>query len=73
MNEVVSELAKRYTTVLVLQVSSGPVLFSSHLRAYQVQAEEQADIAESFEIEAVPTFLILRGHTLLDQIGRAHV
>lgn len=71
MNEVVSELAKRYTTVLVLQVSSGPVLFSSHLRAYQVQAEEQADIAESFEIEAVPTFLILRGHTLLDRINGA--
>jgi len=55
MNEVVYELAKRYTTVLVLQV----------------QAEEQADIAESFEIEAVPTFLILRGHTLLDRINGA--
>lgn len=26
----------------------------------QVEAEEQADIAESFNIEAVPTFLILR-------------
>lgn len=26
----------------------------------QVEAEEQPDIAESFEIEAVPTFLILQ-------------
>lgn len=26
----------------------------------QVEAETQADIAESFEIEAVPTFLLLR-------------
>lgn len=36
-----------------------------------MQAEEEADIAESFEIEAVPTFLILRGHTLLDRINGA--
>ena len=36
-----------------------------------MHAEEQADSAESFEIEAVPTFLILRGHTLLDRINGA--
>lgn len=33
-----------------------------------MEAEEQADIAESFDIEAVPTFLILQveymGHVL---------
>jgi len=55
MNAVVEELSKKYPQALVLQV----------------EAEEQADIAESFEIEAVPTFLILRGHTLLDRIPGA--
>lgn len=44
MNEVVLELAKKYPQLLVLQV----------------EAESQADISESFEIEAVPSFIILR-------------
>ncbi|GFZ43226.1 Monothiol glutaredoxin-4 [Saitozyma sp. JCM 24511] len=30
-----------------------------------IEAEELADISESFDIEAVPSFLLLRGHTLL--------
>ncbi|KAM5544082.1 hypothetical protein V8D89_002268 [Ganoderma adspersum] len=55
MNEVVIELAKKYPQVLVLQV----------------EAEDQADIAESFDIEAVPAFVILRGHTLLSRISGA--
>ncbi|KAH9933564.1 glutaredoxin [Epithele typhae] len=55
MNEVVLELARKYPQVLVLQV----------------EAETQADIAESFEVEAVPTFVILRGHTLLGRISGA--
>jgi len=37
----------------------------------QVEAEEQSDIAESFEIEAVPSVIILQGHTLLDRISGA--
>ena len=37
----------------------------------QIEAESQSDIAESFEIEAVPSFLILRGHTLLSRISGA--
>jgi len=55
MNKVVSELAKKYPKILVLQV----------------EAEEQSDIAESFEIEAVPSFIVLRGHTLLGRIPGA--
>jgi len=55
MNAIVEELSKKYPQVLVLQV----------------QAEEQEDIAESFGIEAVPTFLILKGHTLLARISGA--
>ncbi|KAF8345019.1 glutaredoxin [Amanita rubescens] len=55
MNEIVLELAKKYPTVLVLQV----------------EAEALSDIAESFDIEAVPSFIILRGHTLLDRINGA--
>ncbi|KAL0945332.1 hypothetical protein HGRIS_000830 [Hohenbuehelia grisea] len=55
MNEVVVELAKKYAEILVLQV----------------EAEQQEDIAESFEIEAVPSFIILRGHTLLGRIAGA--
>ncbi|EIM90737.1 glutaredoxin [Stereum hirsutum FP-91666 SS1] len=55
MNEVVLELARKYPQLLVLQV----------------EAESQADISESFEIEAVPSFIILRGHTLLGRISGA--
>jgi Grx4 family monothiol glutaredoxin len=55
MNEVVRELAKKYDNLLVLQV----------------EADVQSDVAESFEIEAVPSFLILRGHTLLSRINGA--
>ncbi|PPQ83981.1 hypothetical protein CVT25_000527 [Psilocybe cyanescens] len=55
MNEVTAELSKKYPTVLFLQV----------------EAESQQDITESFEIEAVPAFVILRGHTLLDRISGA--
>jgi len=52
---VALELSKKYPPALFLQV----------------EAETQADIAESFEIEAVPAFVILRGHTLLDRISGA--
>ncbi|EJD49610.1 glutaredoxin [Auricularia subglabra TFB-10046 SS5] len=55
MNEVVLELAKKYPDVLVLQV----------------HAENLPDISESFEVEAVPSFVILRGHTLLGRISGA--
>ncbi|KAF8714208.1 hypothetical protein AX14_012878 [Amanita brunnescens Koide BX004] len=55
MNEVVLELAKKYPTVLVLQV----------------EAEKNEEIIESFEIESVPSFVILRGHTLLARITGA--
>ncbi|KIJ51082.1 hypothetical protein M422DRAFT_27149 [Sphaerobolus stellatus SS14] len=55
MNQVVIELARKYPNVLVLQV----------------EAESLEDIAESFEIEAVPSFVILRGHSLLSRIAGA--
>ncbi|KZS88108.1 glutaredoxin [Sistotremastrum niveocremeum HHB9708] len=55
MNEVVKELANKYEKVLVLQI----------------EAESLADITESFEVEAVPTFVLLRGHTLLTRISGA--
>jgi len=55
MNEVVLELAKKHTNVLVLQV----------------EAESQPDIAESFDVQSVPDFVILRGHTLLERISGA--
>ncbi|KAI0050502.1 glutaredoxin [Auriscalpium vulgare] len=55
MNEVVLELARKYPHVLALQI----------------EAEEQSDISESFDIEAVPSFIILRGHTLLARISGA--
>ena len=38
---------------------TGPSSYDTFLGS-QVEAEEQPDIAESFEIEAVPTFLILQ-------------
>ncbi|TFK97748.1 glutaredoxin [Pterulicium gracile] len=55
MNKVVEELAKKYPKLLVLQV----------------EAETQYEISESFDIEAVPSFLLLRGHTLLGRISGA--
>jgi Grx4 family monothiol glutaredoxin len=55
MNLVVKELAKKYPKVLVLDV----------------EAEQQPDIAESFEIQSVPAFIILCGHTLLDRVSGA--
>ncbi|KAI0703838.1 glutaredoxin [Cytidiella melzeri] len=55
MNEVVLELAKKYPTLLVIQVD----------------AESQEDISESFNVESVPTFVILQGHTLLSRIAGA--
>ncbi|THH23091.1 hypothetical protein EUX98_g8083 [Antrodiella citrinella] len=55
MNEVVLELAKKHPELLVLHV----------------QAEEQEDIAESFTVESVPSFVVLRGHTLLGRVSGA--
>lgn len=37
----------------------------------KVEAEDQADIAESFDVESVPAFVILRGHTLLARVSGA--
>jgi len=55
MNDVVLELAKKYSQLLVLQV----------------EAESQSEISESFDVEAVPAFVVLRGHTLLGRISGA--
>ncbi|KAJ7765917.1 glutaredoxin [Mycena maculata] len=55
MNVVVAELAKKHPGILALNV----------------EAEAQADIAESFDVEAVPSFVVLRGHTLLARISGA--
>ncbi|KAF8528333.1 glutaredoxin [Hysterangium stoloniferum] len=55
MNEIVMELARKYPNILVLQI----------------EAESHPDITESFEIEAVPSFIVLRGHTLLARIPGA--
>jgi len=42
-----------------------------HVLFLQVEAEEQSDISESFDIESVPAFVILKGHTLLERITGA--
>ncbi|KAI0064918.1 glutaredoxin [Artomyces pyxidatus] len=55
MNEVVLELAKKYPHLLILQI----------------EADSQPDISESFDVEAVPSFVVLRGHTLLERISGA--
>lgn len=38
----------------------------------QIEAEEQPDVAESFDIEAVPTFLVLRVRPALEPWSSAH-
>jgi len=55
MNEVFFELAKKYPKVLFLQI----------------EAEGLPDVTESFDVESVPTFVLLRGHTLLSRITGA--
>ncbi|PWN41273.1 glutaredoxin [Ceraceosorus guamensis] len=52
MNKVVEELAVKWPAVLVLQI----------------EAEALPDISESFDIESVPSFVLLKGHTLLSRI-----
>ncbi|WWC60495.1 Grx4 family monothiol glutaredoxin [Kwoniella dejecticola CBS 10117] len=48
-NKQIEEESKKFPKVLFLNI----------------EAEELSDISESFDIEAVPSFLLLRGHTLL--------
>jgi len=55
MTEVVTELSRKYPKLLSLQI----------------EAEAQEDITQSFDIESVPSFVILRGHTLLGRIAGA--
>ncbi|KAG2750928.1 glutaredoxin [Suillus brevipes Sb2] len=52
MNKVVEGLAKAYPKLLALRV----------------EAEEQADISDSFDINSVPTCLVIQGHALLSRI-----
>lgn len=52
MNQVVEGLAKAYPKLLALRV----------------EAEEQADISDSFDINSVPTCLVIQGHALLARI-----
>ncbi|SPO28920.1 probable glutaredoxin [Ustilago trichophora] len=56
MNEVVKEIAIKYPQVLCLAI----------------EAESLPDVSESFDIEAVPSFVLLRGHTLLSRISGAN-
>lgn len=56
MNEVVAQLAAKYPQVAVLNV----------------EAEAQPDVSDSFDIESVPCFVLLRGHTLLSRISGAN-
>ncbi|BGP25719.1 monothiol glutaredoxin-5 [Rhodotorula toruloides] len=55
MDGVMIELAKRYEGVLFLSI----------------EAESLPDISESFEVDAVPYFILLRGHTLLTRLSGA--
>lgn len=43
-----------------------------HVLFMSIEAEEQPDVAESFDIEAVPTVIVLRGHTLLAKLTGGH-
>ena len=39
-----------------------------HVLFMNIEAEEQPDVSESFDVEAVPTVVLLRGHTLLSKL-----
>ncbi|WFD43485.1 glutaredoxin [Malassezia psittaci] len=49
LNQAMPNFAAQYRDVLFMNV----------------EAEEQPEVAESFDVEAVPTIVLLRGHTLL--------
>jgi len=55
MTPIVDELSRKYQQLLSLHI----------------EAEEQNEISESFDIENVPAFIVLRGHTLLARITGA--
>ncbi|GAA5908113.1 hypothetical protein JCM8208_003693 [Rhodotorula glutinis] len=55
MDTVTTELASRWDQVLFLSI----------------EAEALPDISESFEVDAVPYFILLRGHTLLTRLSGA--
>ncbi|KAM0746703.1 putative thioredoxin [Meredithblackwellia eburnea MCA 4105] len=55
MDAVTNELVKRHNNVLFLSI----------------EAEALPDISESFEVDAVPYFILLRGHTLLTRLSGA--
>ncbi|CAD6911632.1 unnamed protein product [Tilletia controversa] len=56
MNDVVSALANKHKNILFLNI----------------EAEGQSEVADSFDVESVPTFVLLRGHTLLGKISGAN-
>ncbi|KDN41862.1 glutaredoxin [Tilletiaria anomala UBC 951] len=56
MNEIVVEIAAKNPQIAVLNV----------------EAEAQPDVSESFDIDSVPSFVLLRGHTLLSRISGAN-
>ncbi|SCV73379.1 BQ2448_7305 [Microbotryum intermedium] len=55
MDQVVQQLVQRWEKVLFLSI----------------EAESLPDISESFEVDAVPYFILLRGHTLLTRLSGA--
>jgi len=85
MNQQVGQLAIKYPHILCLQVSRVFFYFSTLLVLYlaqlhtfpssplsQVEAESLPDVSESFDIDSVPSFVLLRGHTLLSRISGAN-
>lgn len=38
----------------------------------KIEAEAQTDVSESFDVDSVPSFILLRGHTLLSKISGAN-
>lgn len=61
-NKVVEQEAKSFEKVLFLNVRLVPLSSYRWLASLmvQIEAEALADISESFDIEAVPSFLLLR-------------
>ncbi len=51
------------TSLTLKRIHADPLI--STLSTIQIEADSQDEIAESFDVEEVPTFLLLRGHTLL--------
>lgn len=69
MNQVFAELSLKYPSVAFAQVCGW---FSDGKLTFQIEAEELPDVAETFEVTAVPFFVLVKNSKILTRISGAN-